>query len=119
MGPTKAIVKGHALYEAVGEKLIRDGFTNQREIEDYVNHHYLVLPVVDNAGRPWLLDGKPIYCLRGVQYETVDDRRVHLARCPDCGGMGIRSDEFTVESDCIRCTACGHEFDARLEMMET
>jgi hypothetical protein len=119
MGPTKAIVKGHALYEAVGGKLIRDGFTNQREIEDYVNHHYLVLPVVDDAGRPWLLDGKPIYCLRGVQYETVDDRRVQLARCPDCGGMGIRSDEFTVESDCIRCTACGHEFDARLEMMET
>lgn len=119
MGPTKAIVKGHALYEAVGDKLIRDGFTSQREIEDYVNHHYLVLPVVDNAGRPWLLDGKLIYCLRGVQYETVDGERVHLVRCPDCGGMGIRSDEFTVESDCIRCTACGHEFDARLEMMET
>lgn len=119
MGPTKAIVKGHALYEVVGGKLIQDGFTGQREIEDYVNHHYLALPVVDNAGRPWVLDGKPIYCLRGVQYETADDRKVHLARCPDCGGMGIRSDEFTVESDCIRCTACGHEFDARLEMMET
>jgi hypothetical protein len=44
---------------------------------------------------------------------------VHLARCSDCGGMGIRDDEFVVESDCIRCTACGHAFDARLEMMET
>ncbi len=44
---------------------------------------------------------------------------IHLVRCPDCGGMGIRSDEFTVESDCIRCTVCEHEFDARLEMMET
>lgn len=119
MGPTKAIVKGLALYDAVTSVLIKDGFTNRQEIEDYVNHHYIVLPVVDNAGRPWLLDGKPVYCLRGVQYETVDDQRVHLARCPDCGGMGIRADEFVVESDCIRCTACGHEFDARLEMMET
>jgi DNA-directed RNA polymerase subunit RPC12/RpoP len=49
----------------------------------------------------------------------VDGQRVHLARCPDCGGMGVRVDEFVVESDCIRCVACGHEFDARLEMMET
>jgi predicted Zn-ribbon and HTH transcriptional regulator len=119
MGPTKAMVKENTLYEAVGGKLIKAGFASQRDIEDYVNHHYLVLPVVDKKGRPWLLDGKPVYCLRGAQYETVDDRKVHLARCPDCGGMGIRSDEFVVESDCIRCTACGHEFDARLEMMET
>ncbi|HEY7533326.1 MAG TPA: hypothetical protein VH681_11175 [Nitrospiraceae bacterium] len=119
MGPTKAIVKENALYEAVGNKLIKDGFKGLSEIEAYVNHHYLVLPATDNAGRPWMLEGKPVYCLRGVQYETVDDRKVHLARCPDCGGMGIRADEFTVESDCIRCTACGHEFDARLEMMET
>jgi len=119
MGPTKVIAKGNALHEAVGDKLIKDGFANRREIEEYVNHHYLVLPVVDNAGKPWVLEGKPVYCLRGSQYETVDDQKVHLARCPDCGGMGIRSDEFTVESDCIRCTVCGHEFDARLEMMET
>ena len=119
MGPTKAIIKDQALYEASTEKLIKDGFASRREIEDYVNHHYLALPVVDNAGNAWLLDGKPIYCFRGSQYETLDDQRVHLARCPDCGGMGIRSDEFTVESDCIRCIACGHEFDARLEMMET
>jgi predicted Zn-ribbon and HTH transcriptional regulator len=107
------------LYEAATEKLIKDGFASRRDIEDYVNHHYLALPVVDNAGNAWLLDGKPIYCFRGSQYETLDDQRVHLTRCPDCGGMGIRSDEFTVESDCIRCIACGHEFDARLEMMET
>lgn len=119
MGPTKTVVKDNRLYEAVSGKLIKDGFTSRRELEDYVNHHYLALPVVDNAGKPWLLDGKPVYCFRGTQYETVDDQRVHLARCPDCGGMGIRSDEFTVESDCIRCTACEHEFDARLEMMET
>ncbi|HEX9742797.1 MAG TPA: hypothetical protein VGA17_08415 [Nitrospiraceae bacterium] len=119
MGPTKAIAKGNMLHEAVSGKLIKDGFTSRRELEDYVNHHYLALPVVDNAGTPWLLDGKPVYCFRGTQYETVDDQRVHLARCPDCGGMGIRADEFTVESDCIHCTACGHEFDARLEMMET
>lgn len=119
MGPTKTIVNGDKLYEAVSQKLIKDGFSNLREVEDYVNHHYLALPVVDNAGKPWLLDGKPVYCFRGAQYETIDDQRVQLARCPDCGGMGIRSDEFTVESDCLRCTACGHEFDARLEMMET
>jgi predicted Zn-ribbon and HTH transcriptional regulator len=119
MGPTKVIVRENALYEARGGKLIKDSFENRREIEDYVKHHYLALPVVDNEGRPWLLDGQPVYCFRGSQYETVHDQRVHLSRCPDCGGMGIRSDEFTVESDCIRCTACGHEFDARLEMMET
>lgn len=119
MGPTKAIAKDGGLYDAVSGNLIKDGFTNRREMEDYVNHHYLVLPVVDNAGHPWQLDGKSVYCLRGVQYETVDDQKVHLARCSDCGGMGIRSDEFTVESDCIRCVACGHEFDPRLEMMET
>lgn len=119
MGPTKAIVKENTLYEAVGGKLIKAGFASQRDIEDYVNHHYLALPVVDNKGQPWLLDGKPVYCLRGTQYETVNDQKLQLARCPDCGGMGIRSDEFVVESDCIRCTACGHEFDARLEMMET
>jgi DNA-directed RNA polymerase subunit RPC12/RpoP len=119
MGPTKSIVKANALYEVVGGNLIKDGFVDRQEIEDYVNHHYLVLPVVDSKGAPWLLDGKPVYCLRGSQYETVHDEKVHLVRCPDCGGMGIRSDEFSVESDCIRCTACGHEFDARLEMMET
>ncbi|NOS78648.1 MAG: hypothetical protein HOP35_11950 [Nitrospira sp.] len=119
MGPTKAIVKEHALYEAVSGKIIKDGFANRADIEDYVNHHYLILPVLDDAGQPWLLDGKPVYCLRGSQYETLGDQKVQLARCPDCGGMGIRTDEFTVESDCIRCTACGHEFDARLEMMET
>ena len=119
MGPTKAVTNGTALYEALSGKLIKHGFTDRREVEDYVNHHYLALPVADDAGRPWLLDGKLVYCFRGTLYETVDDQRVHLARCPDCGGMGIRSDEFTVESDCIRCTVCGHEFDARLEMMET
>jgi len=26
---------------------------------------------------------------------------------------------LSVETDVIRCTSCGHEFDARLEMMET
>lgn len=119
MGPTKAIVKGHALFEALTDKLIKDDFTNRQDLEQYVNHHYLVLPVVDKQGRPWLLDGKPVYCLHGAQYETVNNERVQLARCPDCGGMGVRTDEFVVESDCIHCTACGHEFDARLEMMET
>jgi hypothetical protein len=119
MSQTKVIVNGQALYEAVSGKLIKDGFAGKRDVEDYVNHHYLVLPVADYAGRPWMLDGQPVYCLRGTQYETLDGRRIHLARCPDCGGMGIRMEVSTVESDCIRCIACGHEFDARLEMMET
>ncbi|HXH86707.1 MAG TPA: hypothetical protein VNI35_07755 [Nitrospira sp.] len=119
MGPTKVIVRDNGLYDAVNGKLIKESFSSRRELEDYVNHHYLVLPVVDNAGHPWLLDGKPVYCLHGARYETVDDQKVHLARCSSCGGMGVPSDEFTVESDCIRCTACGQEFDARLEMMET
>lgn len=119
MGPTKAIVKERALYEAVSGKFIKDGFTNRADIEDYVNRHYLALPVTDDAGQPWLLDGRLVYCFHGSQYETLDDRKVQLARCPDCGGMGVRTDEFTVESDCIYCMSCGHEFDARLEMMET
>ena len=119
MGPTKGIIRDQALYEAATGKFIKDGFASRLEIEDYVKRHYLALPVIDNAGNAWLLDGQPIYSYRGSQYETVDDRRVHLARCPDCGGRGVRSDEFTVESDCIRCVSCGHEFDARLEMMET
>jgi hypothetical protein len=33
--------------------------------------------------------------------------------------MGIRVEEVTIERDCIRCTQCQHEFDARLEMMES
>jgi len=119
MGPTKTIVTNNALYEARSGKLIQGEFGSRRDIEDYVNHHYLALPVVDNQGRAWMLDGKPVYCLRGVQYETLDDQKVQLARCPDCGGMGIRSDELSVETDVIHCTSCGHEFDARLEMMET
>lgn len=119
MGPTKVIVKESALYEAVSGKFIKDGFASRADMEDYVSHHYLALPVADDTGQPWLLDGKPVYCFHGSQYETLDDRKVQLARCPDCGGMGIRTEEFTVESDCICCTACGHEFDARLEMMET
>ncbi|WP_447972772.1 hypothetical protein [Nitrospira sp. Kam-Ns4a] len=119
MGPTKVIIRGNALYEAKTGKLIQGGFPDRRAMEDYAAHHYIVLPEVDNAGRPWELDGKPVYCLRSARYETVDDLPLHAARCPDCGGMGIRIEEITVESDCIRCTQCGHEFDARLEMMES
>src|ERR1041385_1305608 len=95
MGPTKAVVRENRLYEVLGGKLIKDGFANRQELEDYVNHHYVTLPVLDNAGNPWLLDGKPVYCLRGTQYETVDDQRVHLARCPDCGDR--KSEEHTSE----------------------
>jgi hypothetical protein len=118
MGPTKAIIKDQGLYEAATGKRIKDGFTNRPDVDEYVKHHYLALPVLDHAGNAWLMEGKPVYCFHGSQYETLDGQRVQLARCPDCGGMAIRSDEFTGESDCIRCVSCGHEFDARLEMME-
>jgi len=119
MGPTKVIVKGDGLYDVQNGKLIKDGLPTAKDREEFAKHHYIALPVVDNAGRAWTLDGQPVYCLRGSQYETVNDQKAHLARCPDCGGMGVRVDELTVASDCIRCVQCGHEFDARLEMMES
>ena len=119
MGPTKVIVKDDALFDAKTGKLITKGLATLQEIQEYAAHHYIVLPVLDHAERPWLLDGKPVYCLRGTRYETLDDNLVHLTRCPDCGGMGIRMDEPNVESDCICCTQCGHGFDTRLQMMES
>jgi DNA-directed RNA polymerase subunit RPC12/RpoP len=119
MGPTKVIVKEDALHDAQSGKLIVSGLASRKQQEEYAAHHYIALPVVDNAGRAWELDGKPVYCFRGSRYESLDEQPVHLARCPDCGGMGIRVDEMTVESDCIRCVRCGHEFDARLQMMES
>ena len=97
----------------------RMGSRRMKTIRDYADHHYIALPVVNKACEPWLLDGEPIYCLRGARYENLKDEVLHLARCPDCGGMGIRDDEPMVESDCIRCVSCGHEFDAHLEMMES
>ena len=119
MGPTKAIVKDGGLYDARSGKLIQDGFSTQAELAAYAGRHYIVLPEVDKVGQPWELNGSAVYCLRGSRYETVDDRQHHLARCPDCGGMGVRMDELTLERDCIRCVKCGHESDARLEMMES
>ena len=53
MGPTKAVVKQQALYHAVSGKLIHSGFPSYRALADYVKQHYIVLPVHDNAGRPW------------------------------------------------------------------
>jgi len=119
MGPTKVIVKGTALYDAQTGKLIQKGLMTAQARETYARSHYVVLPEVDRAGRMWQLDGQPIFCHRGSRYETVDGIQPHLARCPDCGGMGIRTEELTIERDCIRCTHCQHEFDARLEMMES
>ena len=119
MGPTKVIVKSDALYEVKTGKLIKDGLATRKEQKDYAMHHYVVLPVLDNAGQLWLLNGKYVYCLRGTRYETSDDQVVHLIRCRDCGGISISDDEPTVERDCVRCTQCGHEFAARLEMMES
>ena len=119
MGPTKAIVKGDVLYDVKTGKLIKDGLATRKEQEEYAMHHYLVLPILDDAGRLWLLDGKPVYRLQETRHETSDDQVVHLTRCHDCGGMCVSFYEPTVERDCIRCTECGHEFDARLGMMES
>ena len=119
MGPTKVIVRDDGLYDARSGKLIHGAFSTGQELADYALHHYLVLPEVDKAGQPWTSDGRLVYCLHGARYETVDDRPCHAARCPDCGGMAVRTEELTLERDCKRCTKCGHEFDARLEMMES
>lgn len=119
MGPTKVIVKGDALYDAKTDKLIKDGLSTRKAQEDYAAHHYISLPVVDKAGRPWMLDGGMVYCLRGSKFETLGEEAAHLRQCADCGGMAIPADEVTMERDCVRCTQCGHEFDIRLEMMES
>jgi hypothetical protein len=119
MGPTKVSVQGEALYDIHTGKLIAEGLATPQKLADYAAHHYIALPVVDNAGRPWLLDGKLVYCFHGAKYETQDDQPVHVRRCPDCGGMAVPIDEVTMERDCVRCTQCSHEFDARLQMMES
>lgn len=119
MGPTKAIVKSDALHDVITGRRIQAELATRKQQQDYAMHHYIVLPVVDNSGQLWLLNGKPVYCPRGTRYETSDDQVVHLARCRDCGGMCISADEPTVEQDCVRCTQCGHEFEAGLEMMES
>ncbi len=119
MGPTKAVIKDGGIYDAKTGKFIKDGLTSHEAIQNYASHHYIVLPVVDKACQPWMLDDHPIFCLQGTRYENLQDEVLHLARCPDCGGMGIRDDEPTVGSDCIRCVSCDHEFDTRLEMMES
>jgi len=119
MGPTKVVVKSDSLLDLKTGRLIQSGLATRKQQEDYATHHYIVLPVLDNAGQVWLLDGKLVYCLRGTRYETSDDEVVHLARCHDCGGMCITADGPTMERDCMRCTQCGHEFEARLEMMES
>jgi hypothetical protein len=119
MGPTKVIPKEGALYEVQTGKLVQADLPTRKEQEEYAAHHYIALPVLDKAGNPWALAGQPVYCYRGTRYETVEDQKVQLTPCPDCGGMGIRDEVITVESDCIRCVQCGHEFDTRLEMMES
>jgi hypothetical protein len=119
MGPTKVIVKQDAIYDAKTGKLIAAGLASRKDLESYAARHYVALPEVDKTGKVWLLNGQPVYCFRGSRYETLDDHQPHLARCPECGGMAIRIEEVTLERDCLRCTHCGHEFDSRMEMMES
>ena len=119
IGPTKVEVRGDALYDAKTGKLMKDGLANPAAIADYAAHHYVALPVVDNAGRPWSFEEKLVYCFRGSQYETVSEDLPHARRCTECGGLALPAVEGTVERDCVRCTQCRHEFDARLQMMES
>lgn len=119
IGPTKVVIQGNSIYDASNGKLIKDGLHTPKERAEYAARHYIALPVVDDAGKPWSLDGKLVYCLRGTQFETLDEELPHVRRCPDCGGMATPVEELTVERDCVRCTQCKHEFDARLEMMES
>lgn len=119
MGPTKVVVISGALYDPKTGRLIKDQFATRKELEDYAMHHSLVLPVLDNSGHSWLIDGKLVYCLEGTRYETSDDEVVHLGKCRDCGGICISINEPNMERDCLLCTQCGHEYDVRLEMMES
>jgi hypothetical protein len=119
MGPTKAVVKGDGLFEARSGKLLYYRVSTGPELVQYAGGHYIVLPEVDKSGQPWELDGSPVYCLHGARYETLDDQPRHVARCPDCGGMAVPMEELTVERDCLCCVKCGHEFEARLQMMES
>lgn len=118
-GPTKVILKDNGLYDAGTGTLVKGGLATRREIDDYAARHYIALPVVDHAGRAWSFDGQPVYCLHGGTYETLEQALPHARPCADCGGMALPSDEVTLERDCVRCTQCGHEFEARLEMMES
>ena len=93
MGPTKAVVRGNALYDAKTAKLIQGGFDSREAIQAYASHHYVVLPEQDKSGTPWEFEGKPVYCLRGSKYESLDDAPLHVARCPDCGGLAARMEE--------------------------
>lgn len=119
IGPTKVTIQGDAIYDAKSGKLVQSGLSTPQAVADYALHHYIALPVVDNRGRFWAFEGKPVYCLRGAQYETVQEELPQVRRCAECGGMAVPSEEGTVERDCVRCTQCSHEFDARLEMMES
>ena len=82
MGPTKAVVKDGGIYDAKTGKLIKDGLTTHEAIQDYVAHHYLVLPVMNKACQPWLLDGQPIFCLRGTRYENLQDEVLAFGPMP-------------------------------------
>lgn len=119
MGPTKAIVNGTGIYDATTGAIIKEGLLTRQAMQDYAAHHYVVLPEVDHQGRPWRWNDQPVYRLHGVRYETLDNQELHLTRCNECGGMGIRVEEVSVERDCLRCIQCGRELDARLEMMES
>jgi hypothetical protein len=119
IGPTKVIIKDGGLYDAVTGKLMKDGLATRKAIEDYAAHHFIALPVVDHAGHAWSFEGQLVYCLHGATYETLDTDLHHARPCPDCGGMALPIDEVTLERDCVRCTQCSHEFEARLEMMES
>ena len=91
MGPTKTIVTNNALYEAMSGKLTQGEFVSRRDIEDYVNHHYLALPVVDHQGQPWMLDGKPVYVACNTRRWTIRRSSSLGARIAKAWGPGLTS----------------------------
>ena len=119
MRSTKAVMKNGALYGAKTGTLIWTGFSSRQALEQYARHHDVTLPVADNAGQLWDFAGKLVYRIHGVDYETIDDDRIRVVRCTDCGGMGIPLEETNIEADCYLCTSCSQEFGVRLATMES
>jgi len=59
MGPTKSVVLDNrgGVSDAKTGELLKDGLITNEAIQDYVAHHYLVLPVGNKSCQPWLFDG--------------------------------------------------------------
>ena len=57
MGPTKVIVKEYGLYEVKSGKLVKGELKTPKAQRDYAARHYISLPVLDDSGKAWELEG--------------------------------------------------------------